>query len=105
VGVVLIVFGAIALADAALPGWSGAALMGPAVILALGAALLVASIRRHADDAPVQAPAATIPSADAVQAQGTSPWEVTDTQAVDTAGFAPVAGSPIDPAAQDPRSA
>jgi phage shock protein C len=53
VGVVLIVFGAVALADAALPGWAFGAILGPAVILALGAALLVSSIRRRDEVAPV----------------------------------------------------
>jgi phage shock protein C len=56
VGVVLIVIGAIALADAALPGWSSAMLLGPAVIIALGAAIVVASVRRS--DTPVAEPAA-----------------------------------------------
>ena len=55
VGVVLIVVGVIALADAVLPGWVSGAILGPAVILALGAALLVSSIRRTADDAPAAA--------------------------------------------------
>jgi len=50
VGVMLIVFGAIALVDVAIPGWSAAGLLWPAFILALGAALLVGSIRRTADE-------------------------------------------------------
>ena len=106
VGVVMIVFGAIALADAALPGWSGAALMGPAVILALGAALLVASIRRHADEVPVAGPATTAPSTDiAPQAAPAPSWDVTDTQSVDPTAFGPTGGSPADPAGQGPRPA
>jgi phage shock protein C len=48
VGVVLIVIGAIALADAIVPGWAGVAWFGPAVLVALGAALLVGSVRRDA---------------------------------------------------------
>ena len=52
VGMVLIVVGVIALADAVLPGWVSGAILGPAVILALGAALLVSSIRRTADERP-----------------------------------------------------
>ncbi len=63
VGVALIVLGGIALADATLPGWSGAVLLGPAVILALGAALLVASIRRPAAEAPTPAAAPGAPAA------------------------------------------
>lgn len=62
VGVVLIVIGAIALADAAFPGWSGAAVLGPAVIIALGAAFLVASVRRQ--DEPVAMPATPVTPAD-----------------------------------------
>ena len=55
VGVVLIVVGVIALADVMLPGWVSGAILGPAVILALGAALLVSSIRRDAAGAPAAA--------------------------------------------------
>jgi phage shock protein C len=98
VGVVLIVLGGIALADAVLPGWSAAGLMWPAVILALGAALLVASIRRPVADA--SAPAQGVGSASTATAAGpvpadaspaAVPWEATDTQPV-----APVAYAPID---------
>ena len=49
VGIVLIVLGGIALADAVVPGWAGVAWFGPAVLVALGAALLVGSIRREPD--------------------------------------------------------
>jgi phage shock protein C len=47
VGVVLIVLGGIALADALVPGWASVAWFGPAILVALGAALLVGSIRRE----------------------------------------------------------
>jgi phage shock protein C len=111
VGVVLIVFGALALADAVLPAWSAAALMGPALLLALGAALLVASVRRPVADpapagsaapapagsaAPAPAGEAAHPAAGAPTAQAwatteapdeaptaATPWETTDTQPVD----------------------
>ncbi len=56
IGTVLIVFGVIALADVALPSWIGGALFGPAILLAIGAALLVVSLRKP--DAPVAAPSA-----------------------------------------------
>ena len=52
VGIVLVVVGVIALADVMLPGWVSGAILGPAVILALGAALVVSSIRRDAAEAP-----------------------------------------------------
>jgi phage shock protein C len=84
VGVVLIVFGAIALADAVLPAWSGAVLLGPAVIIALGAALLVGAIRTREEPAPA-APAATEPVAGPAPTGG---WEATDTQTVDSAPLA-----------------
>lgn len=95
VGTVLIVIGGIALADAALPGWSSAAVLGPAVIIALGAALLVASVRRN--DAPVTMPAgpadlaspprpASEQPADA--AVPASPYGGTDTQPVGPASLA-----------------
>jgi len=45
-GVVLVVFGAIALANAVIPGWAGATALGPAFLVALGVALLVGSARR-----------------------------------------------------------
>lgn len=101
VGVVLIVFGAIALADTALPGWVAGAILGPAVILALGAALLASSLRRRPDEAP-QAPAPA-PATDRAPAPASStdglvfpagPWDTTDTQAVGPTGFAPASGTP-----------
>lgn len=102
-GIVLIVIGAIALADAAVPGWIAGAIIGPAVIVALGAALLASSIRRHPDapqapaPAPSMAPAATTPNPSA--------WSVTDTQAVNPA-FAPAAGIPSsEPTAEGPHPA
>jgi len=45
-GVVLVVFGAIALANAVIPSWAGATALGPAFLVALGVALLVGSARR-----------------------------------------------------------
>ena len=49
VGILLVVFGAIALADSVIPGLDGVNL-GPALLVALGAALLVGSMRRTADE-------------------------------------------------------
>ena len=82
IGVVLIVFGAIALADAALPGWVFGAILGPAVILALGAALLVSSVRRRDEEAPV-APAPPAPSHSAGPTAASASWDATDTQTVE----------------------
>jgi phage shock protein C len=48
-GILLVVFGAIALADSVIPGLAGFSL-GPALLVALGAALLIGSIRRSADE-------------------------------------------------------
>lgn len=98
VGVVLIVIGGIALVDAVLPGWSSAVILGPAVILALGAALLVASIRRNGEPAAVPATPAT-PSTSASEpaspAAGDASWagsaasyQGTDTQPGDPAALA-----------------
>ena len=50
VGVLLVVFGAIALADTVLPGLAAGAIMGPALLVALGAALLAGSVRRTAGE-------------------------------------------------------
>jgi len=49
-GVVLVVFGAIALVNAVIPGWAGAGALGPAFLVALGVALLVGSARRGASE-------------------------------------------------------
>jgi phage shock protein C len=118
VGVVLVVIGAIALADAALPGWVAGAVIGPAVILTLGAALLVSSLRRQ----PGEAAATTASTVAAAPAQATSPaptaaqapepaqyatpaagmafpagpWETTDTQSVGLEVVAPDAGTQVD---------
>jgi phage shock protein C len=48
-GIVLVVFGAIALANALVPGWAGVGWSGPALLVALGVALLAGSIPRDAD--------------------------------------------------------
>ena len=45
-GVLLIVFGAFALANAVIPGWAGFAWFGPALLVGLGVALLTGSFRR-----------------------------------------------------------
>ena len=84
VGVVLIVVGVIALADAMLPGWVSGAILGPVVILALGASLLVSSIRRDADDAPAAAAPVGAAPQDGPDTAAT-PWDATDTQSVDPA--------------------
>jgi len=46
VGVLLVVFGGIALVGSALPGWFAGLALGPAFIVALGIALVVIAIRR-----------------------------------------------------------
>ncbi len=50
VGVILVVFGVIALADAVVPGLAGISLV-PALLVALGAALLIGSMRRSNGEA------------------------------------------------------
>jgi phage shock protein C len=109
VGVVLIVVGGIALADAVLPGWVSGAILGPAVVLALGAALLVSSIRRSDDDASVAANApapSTAPAASNESAnldgpvEAARPWDTTDTQAVDPAVYGQGSGTAIVPSAE-----
>jgi len=49
-GVLLVVFGAIALLGPMVPGWVGGIHLGPAFVLALGIALLAASLRRAAPE-------------------------------------------------------
>jgi hypothetical protein len=95
VGTVLIVIGVIALADAVLPGWASGAILGPAVILTLGAALLASSIRRTSDDAHTSAAptssAAPAPQNDLVATA--QPWDASDTQAVDPVVIASIPGT------------
>jgi phage shock protein C len=57
IGTVLIVFGAIALADIVIPGWISGALVVPGVFVALGVGLVIASLRGRAD-APADVAAA-----------------------------------------------
>ena len=94
VGVVLIVVGVIALADALLPGWVSGAILGPALILALGAALLVSSIRRTADDAP--AAAASSQSNELGVSGPATEWDVTDTQSLAPAAVDATTGTTIE---------
>jgi len=96
VGVVLIIFGAFALVDVVLPAWSGAALFGPALLIALGAAFLVGSVRTRPEPAPAAAPTApvaptapmvpTAPIAEPVQPASTdlasATYQATDTESV-----------------------
>jgi len=49
-GVLLVVFGAIALMGPVFPGWITGAALGPAFVVALGIALLVGALRRPATD-------------------------------------------------------
>jgi len=92
IGTVLIVFGVIALADVALPSWIGGALFGPAILLAIGAALLVVSLRKP--DAPVAASSA------AAATSGTSSYTppAYEAPAYEAQAFeapAPVAPAPV----------
>jgi len=50
-GVLLVVFGGIALFGAALPGWISSIALGPAFLVALGIALMVMAVRRPATEA------------------------------------------------------
>ncbi|HET7828500.1 MAG TPA: PspC domain-containing protein [Candidatus Limnocylindrales bacterium] len=59
IGTVLIVFGAIALADIVLPGWISGALVVPGLFVALGVGLVVASLRGRGDEPAPAAAAAT----------------------------------------------
>lgn len=108
VGVVLVVVGVIALADAMLPGWVSGAILGPAVILALGAALLVSSIRRDGADGPTAAAdapdgsvAPVAPATQAVPVSAAQPWDVTDTQSVDPVVDGRSSGTAINPPGED----
>ena len=49
-GVLLVVFGALAMANSVIPGWAGSVHLGPALLVALGAVLLLRSMRSTADE-------------------------------------------------------
>lgn len=49
-GVLLVVFGALAMANSVIPGWAGSVHLGPILLVALGAVLLVRSMRNTADE-------------------------------------------------------
>jgi hypothetical protein len=108
VGTVLIVLGGIALANSMLPGWASAQFVWPALIVALGAGLLVASTRRReaprvptaaelagtpvtAQAAPV-APAAAQAAPVAQGAEAGAGYDAEATAAIDLG-----AAEPIDP--------
>jgi phage shock protein C len=75
-------------------GFGAAAIAGVVLILALGAALLVSSIRRGADEAPVVAPApAATQAAGAGPVPAATPWDAMDTRAVDPAVFGPASAA------------
>jgi uncharacterized membrane protein HdeD (DUF308 family) len=50
IGVLLVVFGAIALVGPLFPGWAASGALGPAFVLALGLALLAGAARRPASE-------------------------------------------------------
>jgi hypothetical protein len=105
---VLIVFGAIALADIVLPGWISGALVVPPLVVALGVGLVVATLRGRGDQpAPAaascagsdQPPAPGAPfQAPEPAATGAEPVATTDLTATGydddaTAGLPPLPGS------------
>jgi phage shock protein C len=86
VGVVLVVIGVLALVDVAIPGWVAGPLIGPAVILTLGAALLVASLRPRGGETagPASVPmTGPDPAASSAVPAPSEPWATTDTEPVD----------------------
>jgi phage shock protein PspC (stress-responsive transcriptional regulator) len=104
VGTILVVLGVIALFDSMMPSWFGAVVFGPALVIAIGAGLLVASIRRRdvavAADATLNDQAAhAAPATDAAQAPsavyGTAPAPAEATAATG-AGYDVDATSTVD---------
>ena len=92
-GIVLVVIGALALIDVVVPGIRAGAVIGPAVLLALGAALVASSARRRVDvpAAPV-APAAAAPNA------APAPSSSWDSVPADIAPWTPAGAVPAAPA-------
>ncbi len=88
-GIVLVVIGALALIDVVVPGIRAGAVIGPAVLLALGAALVASSVRRRVD-----IPAA--PAASSAAAPGAArAW---DSIPADMAPWTPAGAAPAAPA-------
>jgi len=94
IGTVLIVFGLVALAGVVVPGWISAAMFWPALLLGLGAALLVASVggsRRTTSMPPVgTAPSSAAPP-DAAASVETAESSLTEAERAATPPSPPVA--------------
>jgi len=97
-GVVLVVFGVIALVDTVAPGWVAAAVFGPALLVALGAALLVGSLRRTDTSGPAAAGAGngsvTTPSAPAEDGPESATYDSDATASVDLGSTADAGPAP-----------
>jgi phage shock protein C len=106
VGIVLVVIGAIALLDVTLPGLRFGMVLGPAVILALGAALLVSSIRRPIEPSPMAPTAAAAPTPTTAQAE-TGPQAAWSGVPADVTPWPPSAAPtrPAEPQAPQPQAA
>jgi phage shock protein C len=103
IGTVLIVFGAIALAGVVLPGWISGALFAPALLLAIGAALLVVSLGRRDGQVPsgaagYAAPTFSAPAAGAAQATSAAAATEAPAATAPTPDAAAVGVSPADDA-------
>jgi hypothetical protein len=107
VGIVLVVIGMIALLDVVLPGLRFGLVLGPAVILALGAALLIASIRRPVETSSTASTATSTPNATQPDAASSAwsavpadmtPWQATASPAQSTTP--PTASSASQPEAR-----
>lgn len=109
VGIVLIVIGALALMDVAVPSIHTGAIIGPAILLALGAGLLASSIRRPVE--PFAAPAGTPATDPAAAAEANAwssvpsemaPWPASNPVPAASSGAARPADSASGQTAQDP---
>ncbi len=87
VGIVLVVIGAIALLDVALPGVHVGPVLGPAVILALGVGLLLSSIRRPIASPATPAVAEPTTGSWASVPADMAPWPSTSAAPAAPAGF------------------
>lgn len=105
IGTMLIVIGVIALADNVLPGWIDGRVTGPAVILGLGAAILVASIVRR-EERPSVAAAAPAPAAAPAAAAGpAAPVAEPAPSAFDAAPFSTATTGSVEMPAPEPPAA
>lgn len=105
IGVVLVAIGSMALVNVAVPGWLAPAAFGPAILITIGAAILVVSVRRNPSDAPspVAEGPATAPASASTPAAAAPGSVVAADEAETTSIEVPVAAQPAEARPEEAR--